>query len=242
VEVDRIEPTQIIGDIIGIDLGISCFATVSNGKDIKPIYSPKPLRKYIKKLQRLSKCYSKKQKGSKNKKKEQLRLARLHKIIKDIRKDFISKETSGLAKNKSVICIEDLNVSGMVKNHHLARSIGDEGRGTFRRMLEYKTKWYGSKLVVIPRFEPTSKRCNHCGEVNHNLKLNDRTWVCLNCGVVNERDSNAAHNIRDKGIELLDTDSLSGLQACGVDVRPSCLMAVDDESGIKRICVINDKI
>jgi putative transposase len=104
----------------------------------------------------------------------------------------------------------------------------------FRAMLEYKTKWYGSKLLKIPRFEPSSKRCNHCRTINKDLKLSDRTWVCLNCGAINERDPNASHNIRDKGIELLDTDSLLELQACGVDVRPSQGMAVDDESGIKQ--------
>ena len=236
VEVERPEPIQIIGDIVGIDLGINCFATISNGKEIEPVYSPKPLRKHIKKLQRLSKHHSKKQKGSNNKKKEQLRLARLHKVIKDTRKDFISKETSKLAKTKSVIIIEDLAVKNMMGNHRLARSIGDEGWGEFKRQLEYKTQWYGSRLVKIPRFEPTSKRCNHCGEINHDLKLSDRTWVCLNCGAVNERDPNAAHNIRDKGIELLDTDSLSELQACGVDVRPSQRMAIDREAGIKHVC------
>jgi putative transposase len=236
VEVDKPTPNQVIGDIVGIDLGISCFATISNGKETMDIQSPKPFRKHIKKLKRLSKHQSKKQKGSKNRKKANLRLARLHKRIRDARKDFLAKLSSELAKTKSVICIEDLNVKGIQKNHHFARSVGDEGWGTFRRMLEYKTQWYGSKLVVIPRFEPSSKRCNHCGVVNKDLKLSDRTWVCLSCGAINERDPNASKNIRDKGIEMLSTDSLSGLQACGVDVRPSRLMAIDCESGIKRIC------
>jgi putative transposase len=123
----------------------------------------------------------------------------------------------------------------MMKNHHLARSIGDECWYMFRGQLVYKTKWYGSKLIVIPRFEPSSKRCNHCGEINKDLKLSDRTWVCLNCGVINERDPNSANNIRDKGIELLDTDSLSELEVCGVDVRPSRLMAVNSEAENKHI-------
>jgi putative transposase len=235
VELDRPSPQQVRGEIIGIDLGINCFATISSGNKIVTIYSPKPLRKRIKKLKHLHRRLNNKHEGSSNRKKAQLRLAILYKRIKNIRKDFISKETSELAKTKSVIVIEDLNVSGMLKNHRLARSIGDEGWGEFRRMLEYKTQWYGSKLIKIPRFEPSSKRCNHCGEINHDLKLSDRIWVCLNCGIVNERDPNAAHNIRDKGIELLDTDSLSELQACGVDVRPSQRMAVDNEAGIKRI-------
>jgi putative transposase len=166
-------------------------------------------------------------------------LARLYRRIKNIRKDFLKKESTKLAKTKSVICIEDLNVSGMLKNHHLARSIGDEGWGEFRRMLEYKTQWYGSRLIVIPMFEPSSKRCNHCGEINHDLKLSDREWICLKCGSFNNRDENAAHNIRDKGIERLDTDSLSELQACGVDVRLSSMIADDGEAGSKHI--LDDK-
>lgn len=235
VKVDRPDPTKIVGNIVGIDLGINSFATISDGKSIQQIKSPKPLRKYIKKLRRLSRHFSKKKNGSNNKKKSQLKLARIQMKIKNIRKDFLAKETSKLAKTKSVICIEDLNIRGMLKNHHLARSIGDEGWGEFRRMLEYKTQWYDSRLIVIPRFEPTSKRCNNCGEINHDLKLSDRQWICLNCGVLNERDPNSAHNIRDKGIELLDTDSLSELQACGVDVRPRRFGAIDIETGIKPI-------
>jgi putative transposase len=241
VETDRPEPKQVIGDIVGIDLGINCFATISNGKEITQINSPKPLRKYLKKLKRLSKQHSKKKNGSRNKKKSALRLARLHKRIRDTRRDFLAQTTSELAKTKSVICIEDLNVRGMQnKKRHLGRSIGDEGWGKSGTMLEYKTKWYGSKLIKISRFEPSSKRCNHCGFINKELKLSDRTWVCLNCGAINERDPNAAHNIRDKGIELLDTDSLSELQACGVDVRLSNGKQLTMKQEVSPF-VINDK-
>jgi putative transposase len=233
VEVDIPTSKHVIHDIVGIDLGIKSFATISNGITIEDRQSPKPLRKNIKKAKRLHRRLDKKKKGSKNRKKARLRLARLYLRIKNIRKDFLAKLSSELAKTKSVIVIEDLNVQGMLRNHHLARSVGDEGWGTFRKMLEYKTQWYSSKLVVIPRFEPSSKRCNHCGVVNKDLKLSDRTWVCLNCGAINERDPNASKNIRDKGIEMLSTDSLSGFQACGVDVRPSYAMAVDCEAGSK---------
>lgn len=235
VEVERPNPEPLYTEIIGIDVGIKTFATISNGKDITPIQSPKPLKKYLKKVKKLHRKLSKKQKGSKNKKKAQLKLAKLYKRIKDIRKDFIAKETTKLAKTKSVIVIEDLNIAGMQRNHRLARSIGDEGWGEFKRELSYKTRWYGSKLLKINPFEPSSKRCNHCGTINKDLKLSDRTWVCLNCGAINERDENAAHNIRDYGIAMLDTDSLSEFQACGVDVRPSYLMAINGEAGSKRI-------
>lgn len=233
VEIEKRKPKQIIGDIIGIDLGIKCFATISNGKGITNIQSPKPLRKYAKRQKLLNRRHDKKKKGSNNRAKARIRLARLHLRIKNTRKDFLAKLSSELAKTKSVICIEDLNIQGLLNNHSVARAISDEGWGTFRRMLKYKTEWYGSKLVVIPRFEPSSKRCNHCGAINKNLTLSDRTWVCSNCGAINERDPNASHNIRDKGIKLLSTDSLSGFQACGVDVRPSHLMAIDRETGSK---------
>ncbi len=235
VEVDRPEPKLIQGDIVGIDLGISCFATISDGHGINDMHSPKPLRKNIIKVKRYHRHLDKKQKGSKNKKKAQLKLARLYRRIRNIRKDFLAKESSKLAKTKSVIVIEDLNVAGMIKNRHLSRSIDDEGWGTFRRMLEYKTKWYGSRLVVIPRFYPSSKRCNHCGAVNKDLKLSDRTWACLSCGTINERDPNAATNIRDYGIAILHTESSSGINACGVDVRLPAKEAIDSETGSKHV-------
>ena len=228
-------PNHITGDIIGIDVGIKKFATISNGLIYRQVLSPKPNLSYLNRIKLLNKRQSRMKIGSSNYYANSLKLSKLFGRISNIRKDFLSKLSSELAKTKSVICIEDLNIEGIKKNHHLARSVGDEGWGIFRRMLEYKTGWYGSELIIIPRFEPSSKRCNSCGTINHNLKLSDRTWVCLNCGAINDRDPNAANNIRDKGIELLSTDSLSGLQACGVDVRPSSLMAVNCEAGSKPI-------
>lgn len=236
VEVNRLDPHPIQGDIVGIDLGINCFATISDGKTITEIHSPKPLRKNIKNLKNLHRELSRKQKGSRNKKKAQLRLARLYRRIKNIRHDFLAKETTKLTKTKSVIIIENLAVKNMMRNHRLARSIGDEGWYEFKRMLEYKTKWYGSSLLEIQRFYPSSKRCNHCGIVNRDLKLSDRTWICLNCGAINERDRNAANNIRECGIEILNTESSSEFQACGVNIRLPSSEAVDCEAGIKRIC------
>jgi putative transposase len=233
VEVERTNPAIVHGDIIGIDLGITSFAVISNGKETKSLYSPKPLRKRIKMVKRLHRQQDHKKRGSKNWRKAKLRLSRLYRRIKNIRKDFLAKESTKLAKTKSVICIEDLNVSGMTRNHHLARSIGDEGWGTFKQMLEYKTKWYGSQLIKIGRFEPSSKTCSICGEINKNLILSDRTWVCMKCGVVHDRDANAAKNIRQLGIKQLNTESSSGINACGVDVSPS-VMANDRETGSKR--------
>ena len=241
VEINMLEPKKTYGDIVGVDLGIKCFATISNGREFYSIQSPKPLRNRINKVRKLHQKLSHKKKCSKNRAKAIINLSKLYMRIRNIRKDFISKETTKLAKTKSVIVIEDLNIKGMSKNHHLARSITDEGWGEFKRQLEYKTQWYGSILIKVNMFAPTSKTCNHCGLVNKDLKLSERTWVCPSCGTINERDENAAKNIRDIGIVMLDTESLSELKACGVDVRPSSLMAVDCESGIKQLSFTKDK-
>lgn len=221
VEVDRHNLQPIVGDKVGIDLGIGCFATITNGDKSENVYSPKPLRKSIEKIKRLHRNQDRKVLHSKNYKKSQMRLSRYYRKIRNVRKDFLAKLSTQLAKTKSVICIEGLVVKYMILNHHLSRSIGDEGWGNFRRMLEYKTQWYGSKLVVIGRFEATSKICSSCGEVNNSLTLNDRQWVCMKCGVLHDRDINAAKNIRKLGLEKLNTESSSGINACGVDVRPS---------------------
>ena len=236
VEVERSEPKSVVGDIVGIDLGLNSFAVISNGKEYDHIEAPKPLKKRLKKLQRLGRQQSRKQKGSQNRKKANLRLARCHRIIRNIRKDFLNKLTTGLAKTKSVICIEYLNVQGMVKNRHLARSVADVGWGDFRRQLEYKTVWYGSRLIVIPRFEPTSKTCHVCGKINKNLKLSDRKWICLNCGTLHDRDENSSDNVRDCGLRILSTESSSGSNACGESVSPSTKKAVLVEAGSKFIC------
>lgn len=234
VECNRPDMQSVVGEIVGVDLGISCFGTISDGEHIEELYSPKPLRANIKKVKRYHRLLSRKQKGSKNRKKAQLKLAKLYCRISNIRREFLSSKSTRLAKTKSVICVEDLNVSGMMHNHHLARSIGDEGWGDFIRMLEYKSIWYGSRLLKIPRFEPTSKRCSSCGSVNQELTLSDRQWICKSCGALHERDANAAHNIRNCGISILHTESSSGINACGMDVRP-LIEANHDEAGNKHI-------
>jgi putative transposase len=241
VEIEKTEPQPIQGDIIGIDLGIKTFATVSNGKETYDLISPKPLKKKLIKIKRLHRQLSRKQNKSKNRAKARLRLARLYHKTRNIRKDFLSKESSRLAKTKSVICIEDLNVKGMIRNHHLARSIGDEGWGEFKRMLEYKTKWYGSRLIKINRFESSSKTCSECGKTNHELKLSDRKWVCLKCGMLHNRDENAAKNIRQSGIGILNTESSPGINAYGVGVRPQLNEAVHSEVGSKQLPNTEDK-
>ena len=213
VEQERVIPPRTDSDVVGIDLGINSFAVIYDGNNTEHVYSPKPLNKKLKKLKRLSRCHSRKQKGSNNRRKSALRLAKLHRRIKNTRGDFLHKLSTSLAKTKRVIAIEDLNVSGMLRNHHLARPITDSGWGKFRRNLEYKTQWYGSELVVINRFAPSSKICFECGAINSHLKLSDRRWVCMSCGVLHERDENAAKNIRQLG--LGNTESSSEINACG---------------------------
>ena len=245
VECERTIPEAGHSGIVGIDLGLNSFAVSYDGNRFDHIYSPKPLKSKLKKLKRLSRCHSRKQKGSSNRRKSALCLARLHRHIKNTRTAFLHEKSSSLAKTKSAIVIEDLNVSGMLRNHCLARSIADSGWSEFRRMLEYKIQWYGSRLIVIDRFAPTSKVCSECGAINDKLTLSDRKWVCLACGAIHERDENSAKNIRQLGLEILNTESSSGINACGVAGRPVAKQASDGEAGSKHIdyslVVIDDK-
>ena len=184
---------------IGIDLGIKEFAVISNGTRIQ---NPKNLRKKLKKLKTIQRRHSRKQKGSVNRNKSRIRIARLHNVISNQRHDFLHKFTHTLTHNNQVrsICIEDLAVSNMIKNHKLAQAISDVSWGEFRRQLEYKCLWQGKNLIVINRFAPSSKLCSNCGQVNANLTLDQRTWTC-SCEAVHDRDLLAANNIRNFGIE-----------------------------------------
>jgi putative transposase len=233
--VNRLEPKLIDGQTVGIDLGLNNFATIYNGETFEIVYAPKPLSRKLRKLKRLCRQQSRTQKKSNNRGKANLRLARLYRHIKNIRGDCLNKLTTRLAKTKSAIVIENLTIRNMNRNHTLARSISDVGWGRFRRLLEYKTEWYGSKLIILGRFEPTSKTCSECGAINKELTLSDRQWVCTSCGAVHDRDENAAKNIRNRGLIILATASSAGSNACGVDVRPLGLKAIDSETGNKPV-------
>lgn len=215
VEREREIPVRTDNEAVGIDLGVNCFAVIHDGANTEYIHAPKPLANSLKRLQRASKKHSRKQKGSNNKRKSTMRLARLHRSIRNQRKDFLHKLTTTLAKTKRVIAIEDLHVKSMIQNHCLARSIADSGWGEFRRMLGHKTLWYNSVLLIINRFAPSSKACSQCGAINDKLTLSDRIWVCMACGAVHDRDENASKNIRQLGLALLDTGSSPGINACG---------------------------
>ncbi len=192
VERERQDPMPVVGPSVGIDLGLMSFAVLSDGTALK---SPRALERSLRRLRRLSQAQSRKRKGSQNQRKSALRLARLHRRIRCQRQDFLHKATTELARTKSVIVVEDLNVRGMIRNRHLARHIADAGWAEFRRMLSYKTVWYGSRLVVAPRFFASSKACSACGAKKDDLDLSERVYRCDGCGNVMDRDLNAARNL-----------------------------------------------
>lgn len=179
---------------IGIDLGLKDFAILSDGRKIA---NPRYLKNNLKKLAILQKRLSRKQKGSSNRNKPRIKVARQHEKIYNMRKDFLHKLTYQLTHENQVstICIEDLAVSNMVKNHKLARSISDVSWSNFRTLLEYKCELYGKNLLVIGRFEPSSKMCT-CGYINKELTLADREWLCPICHKQHDRDILAANNIK----------------------------------------------
>ena len=195
--VDR-EPELLLWNdkAIGVDLGITTFVTLDNGTKVD---APKPLKRHLKKLARLQRRLAKCEKGSNRRKRAVLAVAKVHARIKDIRTDFLHKLSTKLIRENQSISLEDLNVSGMVKNRKLAKAISDLGWRQFRTMLEAKAEMYGRELKVISRWEPTSQTCSCCGHREGRKKLSIREWQCLSCGFLHDRDVNAAKNIRVVG-------------------------------------------
>lgn len=179
---------------VGVDLGLIDLAVLSDGTRFA---NPQALRRNLKKLRRLSRGLSHKKKGSENRRKARMKLAKLHYRISCIRKDALHKLTTYLVKNYSLIGIETLNVKGMLKNGRLSRAVADVGMHEFRRQLAYKSVLYGTQLVLADRWFPSSKTCSECGCVREvPLKLAVRRWLCHECGVEHDRDLNAAINLR----------------------------------------------
>lgn len=209
---------------LGIDLGISQLAICSDGRTFE---NPKNLKHSEVLLMRRQKQLSRKQKGSANRNKARVKVARIHERISNQRKDHLHKVTYALTHDSQVrtICIEDLNVKGLVRNHRLAGSISDASFGLFRTLLEYKCKWYGVNLVVIGRFAPSSKTCRKCGYVYKGLKLSERSWKCPECGTHHDRDFNAACNIKEFGLKALPTErgEVKPVDCPLVDDRPRVL-------------------
>ena len=184
------------GGTVGIDLGIKTLATLSDGTVIE---NPRYLRKTERKLKQAQKALSRKTMGSNRRAKARAKVARIHARVANQRQDAIHKATTWLAGTYSEICIEDLHVAGMVKNHRLAKAVSDAAFGEFRRQLEYKTARTGATLHVIDRWYPSSKTCSGCGRVKAKLSLNERVYRCDTCGLVMDRDLNAAINIKVAG-------------------------------------------
>lgn len=190
---------------IGIDLGLKEFATFSDGEVI-------PNSRFLKssedKLKREQRKLSKRKKGSNNRDKQRKKVAKLHERIRNQRPDFSHKLSTRLINENQVICLEDLNVKGMIKNHRLAKSISDVAWSTFVNQLLYKSQWYGRTVIQIDRWFPSSKLCSNCGVVKETLKLSDRVYKC-DCGIEIDRDLNSTINILNVGLKTVGTTELA---------------------------------
>ncbi|WP_157518256.1 RNA-guided endonuclease InsQ/TnpB family protein [Herbidospora mongoliensis] len=206
---EKIAPLPPARTVVGVDVGITVLATLSTGEKI---LSPGHKRAERKKLAKVQRALARKVKGSRNRAKAKLAVARFHARIVDRRQDHLHKVTTRLVRENQVIAVEDLAVRAMVKNRSLARAISDASWRELRRMLEYKAAWYGREVLVADRWFPSSKMCSTCGAVQQSMPLNVRTWGCA-CGASHDRDVNAAKNILAAGLA-------ERRNACGAGVRP----------------------
>lgn len=209
---------------VGIDVGIKDFAVLSN----EDVYrNPKHLENSTVRLKVLQRRLARKQKGSARRNKARLAVASIHERIHNQRQDYLHKVSSKIVRENQTIVIEDLNISGMMKNHRLANSIASVSWSEFFRMLQYKSDWYGRNLIRIGRFDPSSRMCE-CGYIHRDLRLSDREWVCPECGAVNDRDLLAARNIKKFGLEKTNligqTKDISPVVNRVGDVEPSTLV------------------
>jgi len=196
---------------IGIDLGLKDVVVLSNGEKIQ---NPKYLKSNLYRLKKLQRQASSKTKGSNNRRKANKRVATQYEKITNLRNDFLHKLSTKLIRENQTICLEDLNVRGMMQNHKLAQGISDVAWGRFGEMLKYKSEWNGKNVLTIGRFDPSSKMCSKCGQINYGLTLKDREWTCV-CGVKHDRDVNAGINIKDFAFGQLEK-----LGAERPDVKP----------------------
>jgi putative transposase len=205
VEIEALPKTD---NQVGIDLGVTSLLTLSTGEKIA---NPKGFKAKYRKLRRAQKSLSRKQKGSNNRHKARLKVAKVHQEITDARKDNLHKLTTRLVRENQTIAVEDLAVKNMIKNQKLAVAISDASWGELVRQLDYKCDWYGRTLIKIDRWFPSSKQCGNCGHIVDKMPLNIREWDCPNCGMHHDRDINAAKNILAAGLAVA---------VCGATVRP----------------------
>ena len=203
-----VEPIPAVGSVVGIDAGITSLVTLSTGEKVA---NPRHERRDRVRLARAQRNLARKQKGSANRVKARVKVARVHARITDRRKDFLHQLSTRLVRENQAVVIEDLSVRNMVRNHSLARAISDAAWSDLRGMLEYKCDWYGRHLIVIDRWYPSSKTCSACGHVAARLPLNVREWDCPSCGTRHDRDINAARNVLAAGLAV---------SVCGAGVRP----------------------
>jgi putative transposase len=209
------QPVEKTNKKVGLDLGLKDFIVLSTGLKVK---NGRFLKQYENVLKLNQKHLSRKTKGSNRYQRQKLKVARIHEKILNSRMDQIHKVSSFLIRNFDTIYVEDLNVSGMMKNHKLARSIGDVGWGKFINTLTYKAQWNDKEVIPVGRFFPSSKTCNSCGWINNSLKLQDRSWKCK-CGLDVDRDLNAAKNILNEGLRL-DISVGTTDHGRGAQIRP----------------------
>ena len=207
------KPLLETGHAAGVDLGVKDVAVTSDGEKIA---NPRHLERKARNLARYQRRLARRRKGSANRAKARAKVARAHRKVRDARRDFLHRASTRLVRSADMIVIEDLNVSGMVRNRRLARAISDCGWGEFRRQLEYKCERAGRELVVIDRWYPSSKTCSACGHLLAGLSLSNRHWTCPGCRARHDRDINAAKNILAAGLAVARG---SPGDACGADVR-----------------------
>jgi putative transposase len=205
----ELKPMPSTGKVVGIDLGLKDLFILSNGQVIN---NPKWFRENQSKLKRNQKHLSRKVKGSNRYSKQRIKVARVHEKISNLRRYFLHNISTEIVREFDLIVLEDLNVSGMLKNRKLAKSISDASWASFVSMLEYKCNWYGKTLIKIDRFFPSSKTCSNCGHKEDKMPLNIREWNCPNCGSKHDRDLNAAINILKKGWLDLSGQELSSAE------------------------------
>jgi putative transposase len=216
--------------VVGVDVGLRCLAVLSTGERVS---APRPLRRALRRLARLNRELARREPGSRNWEETRRRLARLHARVAHIRRDAIHKLTTRLARTYGTVVVERLDVAGMLRNRRSARAAADASVAEIRRQLAYKTAWYGSRLIEAGRWYPSSKTCSRCGARKENLPLWERTFRCDVCGLVLDRDENAARNLAALAAAVAGSGPETK-NARGRDVRPAPELAVPNEPGSRR--------